>query len=142
VVEAIRGAWPAQLPLFIRLSCTDWVEGGWTIEDAIDLARRFKPLGVDLVDCSSGGLVPGVKIPLGPGYQVPFAERIRREAEIMTGAVGMITAAAQADTVIRTGQADVVLLARQLLRDPYWPLHAARNLGCDGPWPVQYLRAK
>jgi 2,4-dienoyl-CoA reductase-like NADH-dependent reductase (Old Yellow Enzyme family) len=142
VVEAIRRAWPEQLPLFIRLSCTDWVEGGWAVEDSIDLSRRLKPLGVDLVDCSSGGLVPGVKIFLGPGYQVPFAERIRRKAEIMTGAVGMITAAAQADTIIRTGQADMVLLARQLLRDPYWPLHAARELGCEGSWPLQYLRAK
>jgi 2,4-dienoyl-CoA reductase-like NADH-dependent reductase (Old Yellow Enzyme family) len=128
--------------LFIRISATDWVDGGWTVEDSFALVRRLKPLGVDLVDCSSGGNVPGAKIPVGPGYQVAFAEQIRRESGALTGAVGMITGAAQADQVIRCGQADVVFLARQFLRDPYWPLIAARELGHEIPWPVQYERAK
>jgi 2,4-dienoyl-CoA reductase-like NADH-dependent reductase (Old Yellow Enzyme family) len=130
------------LPLFIRLSVTDWIEGGWTIEDSIALARRLKPLGVDLIDCSSGGVISHVKIPVGPGYQVKFAERIRRESDVMTGAVGMITAPEQADQIIRTGQSDIVLLARQLLRDPYWPLHAASRLRQELIWPKQYFRAK
>ena len=125
----------------MRISATDWAEDGWTIDDSVELARLLKPEGVDLIDCSSGGLVPSVKIPVGPGYQVPFAERIRREAEILTGAVGMITAAAQADEIVRTGQADMVLLAREMLRDPYWPLHAAQELGHAATWPAQYLRA-
>jgi 2,4-dienoyl-CoA reductase-like NADH-dependent reductase (Old Yellow Enzyme family) len=141
VVEAIRKRWPERLPFFVRLSCVDWVEGGWTLEDTIALARCLKPLGVDLIDCSSGAIVPGVSIPLGPGYQVRFAERVRREAQIMTGAVGLITSPAQADTIIRSGQADLVLLARQFLRDPYWPLHAARELGKEAPRPEQYSRA-
>ncbi len=142
VTEAIRNVWPENLPLFIRISATDWAEGGWTIEDSVALARRLAPLGVDLVDCSSGGLVPHAKIPVGPGYQVPFAERIRREAKVMTGAVGMIIAPEQADQIIRNGQADTVLLARQFLRDPYWPLHAAQALHQEIAWPTQYLRAK
>ncbi len=140
-VAAVRRVWPEELPLFVRISATDWAENGWTIDDSVELARLLKPEGVDLIDCSSGGLVPSVKIPVGPGYQVPFAERIRREAEILTGAVGMITAAAQADEIVRTGQADMVLLAREMLRDPYWPLHAAQVLGHAATWPAQYLRA-
>lgn len=141
-VEAVRRVWPERLPLFLRISATDYVEGGWTLEDSVILARHVAPLGVDLIDCSSGGLVPNARIPVGAGYQVPFAERILHEASIMTGAVGMITAAEQADQIIRNGQADMVLLARQFLRDPYWPLHAAYDLHKDVPWPDQYLRAK
>jgi 2,4-dienoyl-CoA reductase-like NADH-dependent reductase (Old Yellow Enzyme family) len=142
VIEAVRRAWPEGYPLFVRFSASDWAEGGWTIDESVELARRLRSLGVDLVDCSSGGLVPGAKIPTGPGYQTGFAERIRREAGIPTGAVGLITAAEQADETIREGRADLIFLARALLRDPYWPLRAARQLGQVGPWPVQYLRAR
>ncbi len=141
VAETVRRVWPERLPLFIRISCTDWAEGGWDLDQAVELSRSLGKLGVDLVDCSSGGNVADAKIPLGPGYQVPFAERIRRDARIMTGAVGMITEADQADKIIRSGQADIVLLAREMLRDPYWPLHAAARLGKTVSWPVQYLRA-
>jgi len=141
VADAVRGVWPDRLPVFIRLSSTDWVEGGWDIDQCVELARRLLAHGIDLVDCSSGGAVPDAKIPLGPGYQVQFAERIRREAGVATGAVGLITEAHQADAIVRSGQADCVLLARELLRDPYWPLRAARELGHTVPWPVQYLRA-
>jgi 2,4-dienoyl-CoA reductase-like NADH-dependent reductase (Old Yellow Enzyme family) len=141
VVAKVRRFWPERLPLFIRISATDWVEGGWDIEQAVELARSLRPLGVDLVDCSSGGNVADAKIPIGPGYQVQFAERIRRDAGILTGAVGMITDPHQADEIIRKGQADVVLLAREMLRDPYWPLHAAAELGKPISWPAQYLRA-
>jgi 2,4-dienoyl-CoA reductase-like NADH-dependent reductase (Old Yellow Enzyme family) len=141
VVGTVRRVWTEKLPLFVRISATDWVEGGWTADDSVELARFLKPEGVDLVDCSSGGNVARATIPLGPGYQVPFAERIRREAKIATGAVGMITSPAQADHILRTGQADLVFLARELLRDPYWPLHAAQALGHPATWPVQYLRA-
>ena len=122
VVTAVRKVWPEQYPLWVRVSATDWTEGGWTPEESVELARTLKPLGVDLIDCSSGGNVARAKIPVGPGYQVAFAEKIRREAGIPTGAVGMITDPAQADQIIRSGQADVVILARQFLRDPYWPL--------------------
>ena len=139
VVSAIRGVWPDRAPLLVRISATDWVEGGWTLDESVELAKRFKDSGVDLVDCSSGGNVPPAQIPVGPGYQTPFAERIRREAKILTGAVGMITAPAQADHIIRTGQADLTIIAREFLRDPYWPLRAARDLGYPVPWPVQYL---
>jgi 2,4-dienoyl-CoA reductase-like NADH-dependent reductase (Old Yellow Enzyme family) len=142
VVHAIRGAWPANLPLFVRISASDWVAGGWSIDDSVALARQLAPLSVDVIDCSSGGAVPNVSIPAGPGYQVPFAERVRKEAGIATAAVGMITEPEQADQVIRTGQADMIFLARELLRDPYWPLRAADELGQNGPWPKQYLRAK
>lgn len=142
VVREVRKNWPDNLPLFLRISATDWVPGGWDIEQSIELARSVKPLGVDLIDCSSGGNLPHVRIPVGPGYQVEFAARIRREADLKAAAVGMITAAAQADQIVRTGQADLVLLARQLLRDPYWPLEAAQELGHDGAWPKQYFRAK
>ena len=141
IVAAVRRVWPDRAPLFTRISATDWVEGGWDLEQSIELSRDLTRLGVDLIDCSSGGLVPHADIPAGPGYQVAFAERIRRDAGVMTGAVGMITDPAQADTIIRSGQADVVLLARELLRDPYWPLRAARELGQRVAWPVQYLRA-
>jgi 2,4-dienoyl-CoA reductase-like NADH-dependent reductase (Old Yellow Enzyme family) len=141
VVAKVRRFWPERLPLFIRISATDWVEGGWDIEQAVELARSLRPLGVDLVDCSSGGNVADAKIPIGPGYQVQFAERIRRDAGVLTGAVGMITEAHQADEIIRKGQADIVLLAREMLRDPYWPLHAAAELGKPISWPAQYLRA-
>jgi 2,4-dienoyl-CoA reductase-like NADH-dependent reductase (Old Yellow Enzyme family) len=141
VVEAVRGAWPEHLPLFVRISATDWTPGGWDADQSVELARRLRDRGVDLVDCSSGGNVPHAEIPIGPGYQVPFAERIRREAGIPTGAVGLITTARQADAILREGQADAVLLARELLRDPYWPLHAAQELGVAMDWPAQYLRA-
>jgi 2,4-dienoyl-CoA reductase-like NADH-dependent reductase (Old Yellow Enzyme family) len=141
VVDAVRGVWPERLPVFVRISATDWKDGGWDLEQSVELARRLRDRGVDLVDCSSGGAVHDQQITVGPGYQVPFAERIRRDAGVATGAVGMITQAAQADAIIRGGQADVVLLARELLRDPYWPLHAADQLGHEVPWPPQYLRA-
>lgn len=141
IVAAVRGAWPQTHPLFMRVSATDWKEGGWDAEQSVALAREMKNLGVDLMDCSSGGVIPGVKIPTGPGYQTKFAEKIRREAEILTGTVGMITEPVQADHVIRSGQADIVLLAREMLRDPYWPLRAARELGQTISWPAQYHRA-
>jgi 2,4-dienoyl-CoA reductase-like NADH-dependent reductase (Old Yellow Enzyme family) len=127
--------------LFVRISATDWVEGGWDIQQSVELCRELKKLGADLIDCSSGGNVASAKIPVGPGYQTPFAEQIRREAGIMTGAVGMITSPSQAEKIVSGGQADAVLLARELLRDPYWPLRAARELGQAMSWPVQYLRA-
>jgi 2,4-dienoyl-CoA reductase-like NADH-dependent reductase (Old Yellow Enzyme family) len=126
----------------MRISCTDWVDGGWDLDQSVDLARKLKLLGVDFVDCSSGGLVPNAVIPVGPGYQTQFAERIRREAGVPTGSVGMITSPQQADTIIRTGQADAVLLAREFLRHPYWPLHAARALHHKIAWPPQYERAR
>src|SRR5258708_19150163 len=141
-VAAVRGVWPQSLPLFLRLSCTDWTEGGWSIEESVALARALKPLGVDAIDCSSGGSVARAKIPAGPGYQAEFARRVRAEAGLPTVAVGMITGPAQADHIIRSGQADAVMLARELLRDPYWPLRAARELGHEIRWPEQYERAK
>jgi 2,4-dienoyl-CoA reductase-like NADH-dependent reductase (Old Yellow Enzyme family) len=141
VVKSVRAVWPEGLPLFVRISATDWEEGGWDVNQSVELARRLKELGVDLIDCSSGGNLPHAHIPAGPGFQTPFAERIRRETGILTGTVGFITAPAQADHIIRSGQADIVLLAREMLRDPYWPLRAARELGHPTTWPVQYLRA-
>ncbi len=141
VTEAVRAVWPAHLPLFLRLSATDWVPGGWDIDDAVELARRLRSLGVDLIDCSSGGSSPEQQIPLAPGYQVAFAARIRREAAIATGAVGLITTPEQAAEIVRAGQADLVLLAREFLRDPYFPLHAAQKLGAPVHPPAQYLRA-
>jgi len=141
VVGAVRRVWPERAPLFVRISATDWVDGGWDIQQSVEFARQLKGLGVDLIDCSSGGIVPYARIPVGPGYQTPFAERIRREAGILTGAVGMITLPSQAETIVAEGQADAVLLAREFLRDPYWPLRAARELGQQISWPVQYLRA-
>jgi 2,4-dienoyl-CoA reductase-like NADH-dependent reductase (Old Yellow Enzyme family) len=140
-VEAVRRALPERSPLFVRVSATDWVEGGWDVDQSVELARLLLSLGVDLIDCSSGGNLEKAEIPIGPGYQTPFAERIRREANIATAAVGMITAPAQADQIIRNDQADLVLLAREMLRDPYWPMHAAQELEQIAPWPVQYLRA-
>jgi 2,4-dienoyl-CoA reductase-like NADH-dependent reductase (Old Yellow Enzyme family) len=141
-VRAIRSRWPERFPLFVRVSATDWALGGWTPDDTVWLAGRLKDEAVDLLDCSSGGAVPGAQIPVGPGYQVPFAERVRRETGMPTGAVGLIRSSYQADQLLRSGQADLVVIARQLLRDPYWPLHAARELGVDLAWPVQYQRAK
>jgi 2,4-dienoyl-CoA reductase-like NADH-dependent reductase (Old Yellow Enzyme family) len=141
VVSAVRRVWPENLPLFVRISSTDWVEGGWDLAQSVELARLLGPLGVDLVDCSSGGLVPNAKIPVGPCYQVPFAEAIRRDAKILTGAVGMINTPRQADSIIREGKADVILLAREFLRDPYFALHAAAEFGRVASWPAQYLRA-
>src|SRR5262245_33435403 len=141
IVEAVRSVWPERSPLFVRLSATDWAEGGWDIEQTVELARRLAGHGVDLIDCSSGGMVPNTPIPATPGYQVPFAERIKRDAAIYTGAVGLITTPAQADEIIAREQADLIVLARELLRDPYWPLRAARELQHPVPWPAQYLRA-
>jgi 2,4-dienoyl-CoA reductase-like NADH-dependent reductase (Old Yellow Enzyme family) len=142
VAEEVRRIWPEGRPVFVRISCTDWVEGGWDLKQSIEFCRRLKGIGVDLIDCSSGALVPHAKIPAGPGYQVPFAAAIRQGAGIAAGAVGFITEPAQAEQILATGQADVVFLARELLRQPYWPLHAARALRADFPWPNQYVRAK
>jgi 2,4-dienoyl-CoA reductase-like NADH-dependent reductase (Old Yellow Enzyme family) len=142
VTRAVRAAWPEELPLWVRVSATDWAERGWDLEEAVRLALLLRDEGVDLVDCSSGGAVAHQQVPLAPGFQVPFAERIRREACVQTGAVGLITDARQADGILRAGQSDVVLLGRAMLHDPYWPLHAALALGVEGPWPVQYLRGK
>ncbi|QIL74872.1 NADH:flavin oxidoreductase/NADH oxidase [Hymenobacter sp. HDW8] len=142
VTAAVREIWPAEYPLFVRISATDWVEGGWTIDDSVALALELKNHGVDLVDASTGGNVPDAKIPAGPGYQVEFAERIRQETGMPTGSVGIITTAQQAEEILASGQADLVLLAREFLRDPYFPLHAAKDLHVDLPWPVQYERAK
>ncbi|WP_426700285.1 NADH:flavin oxidoreductase/NADH oxidase [Rhodanobacter sp. Col0626] len=142
VVVAVREVWPAELPLWLRISATDWAaQGGWDVTQSIELARQMKPLGVDLIDVSSGGLLPHVKIPVGPGYQVPFAAQIRAQADIATGAVGLITGAEQAAQVVANGEADVVLLARESLRDPYFPRRAAQRLGAKIEAPVQYQRA-
>jgi 2,4-dienoyl-CoA reductase-like NADH-dependent reductase (Old Yellow Enzyme family) len=142
VVDATRAVWPQELPLFVRLSASDWTEGGLTIEDTIEVARALKQHGVDLVDASSGGNVPTAQIPLKPGYQVPFAEQVRREAGIASGAVGLITHPGQANEIVSDGKADLIFLARELLRDPYWPLHAASALHFDVAWLSQYERAK
>lgn len=142
VTRAIRVVWPAHKPLFVRVSATDWAEGGWDVGDTVALAARLVPLGADLIDCSSGGLVSHQRIPVAPGYQVPFAERVRRDAGVPTGAVGLITEPAQADAIVREARADLVLLARELLRDPRWPLRAAHALGASVTWPPQYERAK
>ncbi len=141
IVQAVRHVLPDQTPLWVRISATDWVPNGWDIEQSVALSSQLKSLGVDLIDCSSGAILPGEKIPVGAGYQTPFADRIRRETGIATGAVGMITTPAQADHIIRTGQADMVLLAREMLRDPYWALRAAKQLHQPVPAPVQYGRA-
>jgi 2,4-dienoyl-CoA reductase-like NADH-dependent reductase (Old Yellow Enzyme family) len=141
LADSVRTVWPERFPLFVRISATDWKEGGWTLDDSVALAAELRSHKVDLIDCSSGAMVPDAKMQIGPGYQVPFAERIKREAGIPTGAVGMITDPKQADEIIRTGQADIVLLAREFLRDPYWPLHAAKALGLAPKPPVQYARA-
>src|SRR6266849_5336510 len=141
LVTAVRSSWPERAPLFVRISATDWIERGWDIQQSIELTRQLRELGADLIDCSSGGNVPHAKIPVGPGYQTQFAEQIRRGANILTGAVGMITSSTQAEHILVTGQADAVVIAREFLRDPYWPLRAARELGQQISWPVQYLRA-
>ena len=141
IVAAVRGSWPERTPLFVRISATDWIDGGWDIEQSVELAHQLKELGADLIDCSSGGNVLHAKIPSGPGYQTPFAEQIRGQANILTGAVGMITSPIQAEHILVTEQADAVIIARELLRDPYWPLRAARELRQPISWPVQYLRA-
>ena len=141
VITAIRGAIPQGMPLFIRISATDWIEGGWDIDQSIRLAEQIGPLGIDLIDCSSGGIAPGAKIPVAPNYQVPFAGQIKRETGMRTGAVGMISSAADAESILREDRADVIDMAREFLRQPYWPLHTAHAEGFPVSWPVQYLRA-
>ncbi len=142
IAGAVRNKIPETVPLFVRISASDWVKDGWDIEQSVQLVKCLKEAGVDLIDCSSGGNIADVKIPMGPGYQVPFSQKIKKEVEILTGTVGFITSPIQADTIIRTGQSDIVLLAKEMLRDPYWPLQAAKQLNVDVDWPVQYLRAK
>jgi 2,4-dienoyl-CoA reductase-like NADH-dependent reductase (Old Yellow Enzyme family) len=142
VAEAVRKVWPASWPVFVRISATDWVEGGWDVESSIVLCQALKSLGIEFIDCSTGGVVPSAKIPVGPGYQVPMAAEIRKKTGMLIGAVGLITKPEQAEKILAEGDADAVLLARELLRDPYWPLHAAKRLGVDLPWPIQYERAK
>jgi 2,4-dienoyl-CoA reductase-like NADH-dependent reductase (Old Yellow Enzyme family) len=142
VTAYVKEVWPEEYPLFVRISASDWTEGGWTADDSVALAKVLKDNGVDLVDCSSGGNVSTAKIPLKPGYQVEFAEKVKREADILTGAVGLITEAKQADAIIQNGEADMVFLARELLRDPHFPLRAAHELGHEVKWPAQYERAK
>jgi len=141
IAAAVRQEVPHHLPVFARISATDWADGGWDLAQSVEFSRALKKAALDLIDCSSGALVPRVKIPLGPGYQVPFAAEIRRQVGIATGAVGLITEARQAEEIISRGDADVVFLARAMLRDPYWPNHAAQELGVAGAWPVQYRRA-
>jgi 2,4-dienoyl-CoA reductase-like NADH-dependent reductase (Old Yellow Enzyme family) len=142
VVKAVRDVWPSDLPLFVRISATDWVEGGWDLSQSVTLAKWLRDIGVDLIDCSSGGLVPHAKVPVAPGYQVPFAATIRREVNMPTGAVGLITEAQRAEEILQKGEADAIIIARAMLRNPYWPLQAAKELSVDFPWPVQYVRAK
>ena len=142
VAGAVRAVFPQELPVFVRISATDWREGGWDLASSVVLCQELQALGIDLIDVSSGALVHDAKIPVGPGFQVPFAAAIRAQAGIATGAVGLITAAAQAEQIVATGQADAVFLARELLRDPHWPLRAARELGVDIAWPNHYARAK
>lgn len=142
ITEAVRQVWNEEHPLFVRISATDWVDGGWNIEESVELSKILKTKTVDLIDCSSGGNSPAQKIPVGPLYQTPFAERIKKEAGIMTGAVGLITTVAEAEAILVNEQADLIFLARQLLREPYFPLHAAHDLNIDIPWPAQYDRAK
>ena len=142
IVKGVQEYWPEQKPLFVRISASDWAEGGWNIDDSVRLAKVLKQNGVDVIDCSSGGAVPHQKIVLAPGYQVPFAERIKKEAGVITAAVGLITAASQAEEILFAEKADLILIARESLRNPYFPLQAARQLGNDIAWPSQYLRAK
>jgi 2,4-dienoyl-CoA reductase-like NADH-dependent reductase (Old Yellow Enzyme family) len=142
IAAAVRKVWPERLPLFVRVSATDWVDGGWDLPQTVELAKKLKAAGVDFIDCSTGGAVPHAKIPVGPGFQVPFAEAVRREAGVATGAVGMITEPAQAEEIVASGKADAVLLARQFLREPYWTQRAAAALGAKAPWPKQYGRAR
>ncbi len=143
VVAGVQEVWPQEYPIFVRISATDWAEGGWDLKQSVAFAAALKELGVDLIDCSSGGTTPAQRIELGPGYQVPFAEHIRREVDVPTGAVGLITEPDQANAILEAGQADLILIGRELLRNPHWPLHAAAKLGVEAAsWPVQYLRAK
>jgi len=142
VIDGVQTVWPSSLPLFVRISASDWMENGWTIDDSVRLAKILKEKGIDLVDCSSGGTVPHAKITAGPGYQVPFASAIKKQAGIATGAVGIITGAEQAESILQEGDADLIIIAREFLRDPYFPLHAAKTLGVDIAWPFQYARAK
>ena len=141
VIVAVRRVWPEKYPLFVRISASDWVEGGWDVDQSVELAKQIAPLGVDLIDCSSGGNSATAQIPASPGYQVPFAEAVRKGAGIPTGAVGLITSGEQAEAIIAEGKADVIDLAREFLRDPYFPLHAAARAGETASWPIQYLRA-
>jgi 2,4-dienoyl-CoA reductase-like NADH-dependent reductase (Old Yellow Enzyme family) len=141
VIRAVRAVWPQHKPLALRISATDWVDGGWTLDDSVLLAKRAAALGVDLIDCSSGGAAPNITIPVGPGYQVPLSERVRREAQVPCATVGMISTAQHADEIVRNERADIVLLGRELLRDPHWPLRAAHTLGQTSPAPLQYARA-
>lgn len=142
VVDSVRQVWPVDLPLFVRISVSDWIEGGWTLDESVQLAKMLKTKDVDLIDCSSGGNIPNAKIAVGPGYQVHFADCIKKETGILTGAVGIITTPEQAEEIVALGKADLVFIAREFLRDPYFPLHAAKKLGVDVAWPVQYERAK
>jgi 2,4-dienoyl-CoA reductase-like NADH-dependent reductase (Old Yellow Enzyme family) len=142
VARTVRDHWPSDLPVLVRISATDWAEGGWDLPQAVEFCKQLKDLGIDLIDCSSGGLTQAQRIPVEPGYQVPFAQAIRREVGIATGAVGLITKPQEAEQIVTEGKADVVLLARAMLRDPYWPLHAAKALRVDVEWPAQYQRAK
>lgn len=142
IISSVKERWPEDKPLFVRISATDWAEGGWNIDESVMLSKILKQHGVDVIDCSSGGLVPHQKIALGPGYQVPFAERIRKEAEIFTGAVGLITSTEQAEEILNSEKADLILIARESLRNPYFPMKAAKELGEDFIWPDQYLRAR
>jgi 2,4-dienoyl-CoA reductase-like NADH-dependent reductase (Old Yellow Enzyme family) len=142
VARVVRQVWPAELPVLVRISATDWAEGGWDLPQSVELARQLRALGIDLIDCSRGGLVAQARIPAAPGFQVPFAEAVRRQAGVPTAAVGLITEPLQAEEIVASGKADAVLLAREFLRDPHWPLHAARALGVEIPWPPQYQRAR
>jgi 2,4-dienoyl-CoA reductase-like NADH-dependent reductase (Old Yellow Enzyme family) len=142
IAKAVRGSIPKSVPLFVRISATDWIQGGWDIEQSVQLAHWLKELGIDLIDCSSGGNVHNAVIPAGPGYQTVFAERIKKEADILTASVGIITSPEQAEQIVRTEQADIVFLGRTMLRNPYWPLFAAQQLKVDCEWPKQYSRAK
>lgn len=143
VATAVRKAWPQDLPIFVRISATDWLDqGGWDLEQSITFAKELKKIGIDLIDCSTGGNVPHAKIPVGPSYQVPFADGVRQKAEIPTGAVGKITDPHQAEEILQSGKADLILMARELLKDPYWPLHAAEKLGVNVTWPLQYGRVR
>ena len=142
IITAVQTVWPADLPLFVRISASDWMEGGWTIADSVQLAMILQKKGIDLIDCSSGGLVPTAQIPAGPNYQVPFAEAIKKQTGMRTGAVGIITNAQQAETILQEQQADLIIMAREMLRDPYFPLHAAKELHDEIEWPKQYIRAK
>jgi 2,4-dienoyl-CoA reductase-like NADH-dependent reductase (Old Yellow Enzyme family) len=142
IIRAVRRVWPESQPLFVRVSATDWMEGGWDVEQSAEFSRRMGQEGVDLIDCSSGGIVPQAKIPTGRGYQVPLSSRIRQATGLLTGAVGLITEPEYAEQILREGDADVVFIARESLRNPHWPLQAAQALHVDAEWPSQYFRAK